>query len=175
MQTPDSSCPPTPSVNRRTASLTTLVAGHPTTVLICRYVRPLARGSLAHYHVVGALRVSREARVEQMVRKLDALPAYPSHPEPSCPASGDRSDLIIFRYRAAGEARVTITKGGCSPVSNGRLVRFGLGVVGGDHWPDEALLTAAPWRQPPGQELSASRSNRTGPSASLLPSTADLR
>jgi hypothetical protein len=140
VQTPDSRCPPTPSVNRRTASLTTLVAGHPTTALICRYVRPLARGSLAHYHVVDALRVSRETTVEHMVRKLDALPAYPSHPAPSCPASGDRSDLIIFGYRAGGEARVTITEGACAPVSNGRLVRFGLGLVGRDHWPDEALL-----------------------------------
>jgi len=140
VQTPDSLCPPTPSVYRRTSSLTTLVAGHPTTALICRYVRPLVRGSIAHYHAVGALRVSRDTVVDQMVRKLDALPAYPSHPTPSCPTSSDRSDLIIFKYRAGGEARVTIMKGGCSPVSNGRLVRFGLGLVGGDHWPDEALL-----------------------------------
>ncbi len=61
----------------------------------------------------------------------------------SCPEFGGRSELFIFRYPDGSTARVRLVLDGCIPVTNGRVVREGLGLhfgAGELHWPDEGLL-----------------------------------
>jgi hypothetical protein len=118
------------------ATARVLVPAHPTGALICRYWGPNDRGHRPG-SLAGALHVENANAVDRLAVRLDALPPAPSHP--SCPAFGGRSDLIFFHYRGAGDDPVRIVREGCVPVSNGRLVRSGLGLPYG-HWPDTGLL-----------------------------------
>jgi hypothetical protein len=129
-----------------------LVPGHPTSALFCRYWG----GGLGDVkgHVVesehghpargfaGARLLVRQDLTSHLAGELDAL--GPIGPHPNCDeVLGGRSELIVFRYRRAGVARVLIVLSACVPVSNGRIVRAGLGMGDRDgetHWLDEALL-----------------------------------
>ncbi len=116
-----------------------LVPGHPTAVLICRYtaLEDLGlRGTSA-----GALSVVRPDVTDRLAGAFDALP--PLVRGRSCPVFGGRSELFVFRYTGGRTARVLLRMEGCVPVTNGRVVRDGLGLhlaAGEAHWPDEGLL-----------------------------------
>jgi hypothetical protein len=137
----DSACPASPRL--ALGSQATLVPGHPTGALICRYTSPRKVG--LPWTLAGALEVMRQDVTTHLASELNALPPFPENPAPSCPAEllRSRSDLIIFRYRGSADARVQITKAGCIPVTNGRIVRIGIGGLHMDsesHWPDEGRL-----------------------------------
>lgn len=127
------------SANPATARM--LVPAHPTGALICRYLNPEAPGYRGR-GLAGVLTVASSAALGRIVARLDALPPYPVRPAPSCPTFGGRSVLILFHYRHVSDDPVRILAAGCIPVSNGRLVKFGLGGVKltERHWPDEGLL-----------------------------------
>ncbi len=111
---------------------------HPTGALICRYWGLNDPGHrIARF--AGRLTVKSTGVLDHLTARLDALPPFPSNPVPSCPTFGGRSDLIFFHYRHVSDDPVLISRDGCIPVSNGRLVRFGLSLPYG-HWPDEGLL-----------------------------------
>lgn len=136
------SCPSSDIAPRRVlakSATRVLVPGHPTGLLICRYTslenigRP---GSLA-----GGLSVVRPDAISRLASEFDALPPL-THGR-NCPTFGGRSELFIFRYQGASTERVLLRMEGCIPVTNGRVVRDGLGLhfAGGEaHWPDESLL-----------------------------------
>jgi hypothetical protein len=115
-----------------------LVPGHPTGLSICRFTsfenigRP---GSLA-----GGLSVVRSDAISHLASEFDALP--PLVRGRNCPGFKGRSELFIFRYPGASTVRVLLRMDGCIPVTNGRVVRDGLGLhlAGGEAWPDESLL-----------------------------------
>jgi hypothetical protein len=137
-------CPPSDAKPRGlllTRSATdVLVPGHPTSALICRYWG--REDEHAVYTIAGARRVLRLDVTSYLASELDALP--PIGPHPNCDeVLGDRSELIVFKYRGHGEARVIFFDRGCVAVANGRTARYGLGMGHGDgetHWNDEALL-----------------------------------
>lgn len=121
------------------AATVVLVPGHPSALLICRY------GSLEQLGLpgalVGALSVVSPAAIDSIATRFDAL--GPLVPGRSCPSFGGRSELFVFRYPNARTVSVRLSMDGCIPVTNGRVVRDGLGlhVAGGaDHWPDQSLL-----------------------------------
>jgi hypothetical protein len=117
-----------------------LVPGYPTDVLICRY-QGFSEGH-AGRGLAGARRVVRQDVTSYLASELDALGSPPKVAQ-SCPDFGGRSDLFVFRYPGAGTARVLLTVASCIPVTNGRVVRDGLGLrfrAGELHWPDEGLL-----------------------------------
>jgi len=136
-------CPPRdntfqPSADPRTA--TVLVPGHPTGALACRYWGLDDPGHRVAT-LAGARSVRDAAAVEHLATRLDALPPYPSGPSPRCPDDPGRSELILFEYRHAAADPVHIELGGCTTVTNGRLVRIGLSLpTGNSHWLDEVLL-----------------------------------
>jgi hypothetical protein len=120
-----------------------LVPGRPASAVLCRYWGGTdSKDGHPTHSLAGALRVSREEVASYLAAEMDALRAV--SPRANCDEIlGGRSELILFRYRGAGEARVRITRAGCVPVTNGRLVREGLGLKHGGgtgHWPDEELL-----------------------------------
>ncbi len=134
-----------------------LVPGDPSSALICRYwgtsgrtpepederVR-MSRGEHGHsaHTIAEARRVVRQDVTSHLASELDALGPIGRHP--NCDeVLGGRSELIVFHYRAGGEARVIFYVEGCVAVRNGRSARYGLGMGHGDgeeHWLDEALL-----------------------------------
>jgi hypothetical protein len=116
------------------------VPDHPTDVLICRYWG-FSEGRTAR-SLAGARRVVRQDVTSYLASELDALGPPPKVAQ-SCPEFGGRSDLFIFRYPSGGTARVLLILASCIPVTNGRVVRDGLGLrfrAGELHWPDEGLL-----------------------------------
>jgi hypothetical protein len=129
-----------------------LVPGHPTSALFCRYWGGGLGGvggravEGEHGHrarsFAGARLLVRQDLTSELASELDAL--GPIGPHPNCDeVLGGRSELIVFRDRGAGEARVLIVLSACVPVSNGRIVRAGLGLGhrdGETHWLDEALV-----------------------------------
>jgi hypothetical protein len=154
-------CPPTdaaaafPLLSKTATDV--LVPGHPAGALICRYWGRSGRvpepederariREGEHGHPVSTIaearRVVRQDVTSYLTSELDAL--RPISPRANCDEIlGGRSDLIIFLYRAGTQARVRITRAGCIPVTNGRIVRGALGVghgTGEEHWVDEALL-----------------------------------
>ncbi|MGA8364609.1 MAG: hypothetical protein WB709_08815 [Solirubrobacteraceae bacterium] len=116
-----------------------LVPGRPTGLLVCRFAaldNLGVPGALA-----GAVSVAREDVIRRLASEFDALRPMPRHA--SCPTFGGRSELFVFRYPASSTARVLLRMEGCIPITNGRIVRDGLGLhlAGGEvHWPDESLL-----------------------------------
>jgi hypothetical protein len=123
-------------------SSTVLVPGHPTGALICRYSANGTLGSDRPRRLAGGVQVVKPDVIRHLVGELNALPPRPTDPVQSCPDFSGRSDLILFRYHGAGEARVQITSRGCVPVSNGRIERAGdtLHGIAETYWPDEGLL-----------------------------------
>jgi hypothetical protein len=129
-----------------------LVPGHPTSALFCRYWGGgledlhdrVAEGEDGHAarSLAGARQVVRQDLTSYLAGELDAL--RPIGRNANCDeVLGGRSELVVFRYRGAGEARVLIVLINCVPVSNGRIVRYGLGMGHGNgesHWLDEKLL-----------------------------------
>lgn len=116
-----------------------LVPAHPTGVLICRYTSTEALGLQGIS--AGALSVVRPDVIDHLTSELDAL--RPLSGGLSCPTFGGRSELFVFRYPGGSTARVLLRMEGCIPVTNGRVVRDGLGLHfagGAVHWPDEGLL-----------------------------------
>lgn len=127
-----------------------MVPGRPTSAIVCRYWGR-ALGSLSvpqgeRGHAEGTLaearRITRKDVTAYLAAELDALPRIGPHP--NCDEElGARSELFVFHYRGAGEARVMITRVACIPVTNGRIVRGALGSLhasGEEHWVDEGLL-----------------------------------
>jgi hypothetical protein len=86
---------------------------------------------------------SDKATLRRIASILNRLPAVPSAPAPSCPVFGGRSSLIVFSYPGGGQDTVRILREGCTMVSNGRLVRDGIGLPAATHWPEEGLLAGA--------------------------------
>jgi|ERR1700722_12719723 hypothetical protein len=122
-----------------------LVPGRPTSALLCRYwggAAGLADTGDGHpsHSLAEALQIVRPDVTSYLAEGLNSL--SPISPRANCDeVVGDRSDLIVFHYRGTQEARVRISSVGCVPVTNGRVVREGLGHLGGGvHWPDEGLL-----------------------------------
>ncbi len=116
-----------------------LVPGRPTGLLVCRFAaldNPGVPGALA-----GAVSVVRDHAIRRLAGELDALRPPPG--DASCPTFGGRAELFVFRYSPSRTARVLLRMEGCIPVTNGRIVRDGLGLrlaAGEVHWPDESLL-----------------------------------
>jgi hypothetical protein len=132
-----------------------LVPGDPTSALICRYwgrsgenhePEDLRARVLhgEHGHAERSLAEARQVVSQHVTRRLagelDAL--RPIAPHANCDeVLGGRSELFVFRYRGGGETRVLLVLEGCVPAGNGRTVRAGLGLGGGEsHWLDEAML-----------------------------------
>jgi hypothetical protein len=118
-----------------------LVPTQPTGALICRYWGSHDSGQ-HKLSFAGVAAVASTNSLDHMVALLNALPALvPSAPVGTCPVLGGRSDLIIFRYRDGRRDPVRILKECREPVSNGRIVKYGLGIGPAEgHWPDEGLL-----------------------------------
>jgi hypothetical protein len=150
---PSSDAAPRPLLLSNTAT-DVLVPGHPASALICRYWgtsgrpgderarRPEGEHGHAVYTIAEARRVVRQDVTSYLANELDAL--RPIGPHANCDeVLGGRSELIVFHYRAGGEARVIFYLEGCVAVRNGRIARYGLGMGhgnGASHWADEALL-----------------------------------
>jgi hypothetical protein len=134
-------CPSAPSLDARTASPTTLVPDTPKRALICRYNPPSLGRPHSGFSLAGARWTASSNRVERLAHLLNELPPI-ANPAPSCPVFGGRTDLIVFLYANRRPARVRVKRSGCTPVSNGRVTRYGLGlpVRESAHWPDEGLL-----------------------------------
>lgn len=117
----------------------TLVPSGPTSALICRYWGFDDMGREGTF--AGTRFVTDAATVGRAVTRLDALRPLFRGPH-TCPAFGDRSELIFFRYRHASDDPVRIVVDCLIPVTNGRLVMGGLaGLRAGDvHWLDESLV-----------------------------------
>jgi hypothetical protein len=122
-----------------------LVPGRPTSALLCRYWGDAGRftnveDGHASHSLAEALQISRRDVTTYLAGELNSLPSI--SPRANCDeVLGDRSELIVFHYLGTHEARVRISSVGCVPVTNGRVVREGLGHLGGGvHWPDEGLL-----------------------------------
>ncbi len=81
----------------------TLVPGHPTGALICRYSSPNPGSSDAPLQLAGAAQVGKQDVINHIVGELNALPP-PSQPVQSCPDFNGRSSLIIFRYHDVSRA-----------------------------------------------------------------------
>jgi hypothetical protein len=120
-----------------TASL--LVPPRATGALICRYWG-INDGGHRPAALAGARSVNGGGSLDRLVGRMDALPPFPTHPAPSCPALGGRSEVIYFHYAAAADDPVRIERQGCVAVSNGRVVRYGLTLPAGRHWQDEGLI-----------------------------------
>jgi hypothetical protein len=130
------------------ASDKTLVPGHPTSAIACRYwgrtIGSPREGELGHPRgaLAEARRITRPDVASYLAAELDALPAIGPHP--NCDELlGGRSELFLFRYPKRAEARALITYAACIPVTNGRIVRGALGSLHGNgepHWVDEELL-----------------------------------
>lgn len=119
-----------------------LVPAQPIGALICRYWGANDSGHRA-LSFAEATSVASTTTLDHMVALLDALRSYavPNAPAGTCPVFGGRSDLIIFHYRDGSDDLVRILKECRVPVSNGRIVRGGLGIGPAEgHWPDEGLL-----------------------------------
>ena len=134
-------CPSAPSLDPRTASAASLVPDDPKLALICRYVPPPVRrpGGFSH---AGDRWATDSSRVRLLAHLLDQLPPI-GKIATSCPESGGgRTDLIVFVYPARQPTRVRIERRACIPVTNGRVVRYGLGLPFREpsHWPDEGLI-----------------------------------
>jgi hypothetical protein len=132
-------CPSRPApveASPEPTSASVLVPAHPTGALICRYwgTNESARHEAT---LAGTLPIQQETVLDRLAARLDALPPFPRH-SMSCPTFGGRSDLILFHYRDGRKDPVRITREGCVPVSNGRLLRTGLSLPYG-HWPDDGL------------------------------------
>jgi hypothetical protein len=115
-----------------------LVPGHPTGVLICRYFYARQQAT----NLAGARQVARQDVTSYLASELNALPPPPKLTG-TCPEFGGRSELFVFRYPGGSTARVLLVMACRIPVTNGRVVRQGLGLHfrGGEvHWPDEGLL-----------------------------------
>jgi hypothetical protein len=123
------------------ATARVLVPTQPTGALICRYWGSHDSGhdQLSFAEVMS---VASTTTLDRMVALLNVLPPLDRRaPVASCPQLGGRSDLIIFGYRDGGRHLVRILKECHEPVSNGRIVRYGLGIGPAEgHWPDEGLL-----------------------------------
>jgi hypothetical protein len=93
-----------------------MVPGKPVAVLVCRYWGENELHS--QYNFAGERHVTDSAKLLSFARKLSALKPIPTASAPSCP-------VLV----------------GCVGVSNGHLLeRYGLGVLLGEHWPDEGAL-----------------------------------
>jgi hypothetical protein len=136
------SCPPndrTFAPSPEAATEATLVPGDPAAVLVCRYWGRWDTG--APRSLAGQRQLPGGPKLRSFVQKLNALPPIPKDPAPSCPASGGRSVLLLFRYRDAPDDPVLIVSAGCTLVSNGHIrERFGEGLNLGEHWADEGAL-----------------------------------
>jgi hypothetical protein len=116
-----------------------LVPGHPTGLLACRYASFDDLGIPGAFG--GAVSATRGQAIAHLASEFDAL--GPLKRGLSCPVFGGRSELFMFSYKDARTVRVRLIMHGCIPVTNGRVVREGLGLhfAGGEvHWPDESLL-----------------------------------
>jgi hypothetical protein len=132
-------CPSRPAPVEASPEPTTasvLVPAHPSGALICRCwgINESARHEAT---LAGAFSIGQETALDRLAARLDALPPFPRH-SMSCPTFGGRSDLIFFHYRDGSDDPVRITRAGCVPVTNGRLLRTGLSLPYG-HWPDDGL------------------------------------
>jgi hypothetical protein len=115
-----------------------LVPGAPASVLVCRYWGSADFGPVSH---LAGQRLAAGPAVAELARRLDELAAIPTSPAPSCPVFAGRSVLFVFRYRSAADVPVRVFRGGCIPVSNGRVRdRDGEGFDWGLRWPDEGLV-----------------------------------
>jgi hypothetical protein len=89
-----------------------------------------------------ALSVGRSAVTSHLASDFDSLP--PHRPQGHCPEVGERSELFIFRYPNANTARVRLLMTKCILVTNGWVVREGLGLHFSlpreIRWADEGLL-----------------------------------
>jgi hypothetical protein len=133
-------CPSAPSLTPRTASATTVVPDTPRLALVCRYLPPPVGRPRRGFSLAGERWATDSARVERLADLLDQLPPI-GKVAASCPVFGGRTDLIVFVYSAHRTAAVRITRSGCTPVTNGRVTRYGLGlpILEVAHWPDEGL------------------------------------
>lgn len=139
---PHRECPSTDSAFRPSpdpAARARIVPGKPTGVRVCRYWG--ADDSRPQFTFAGQRFVAGSDELLRFVGKLNALKPIPTAPLPSCPISGGRSVLLLFRYGDVPDDPVQIVRAGCIPVSNGHLrERYGLGLPLGTHWPDEGAL-----------------------------------
>lgn len=135
-------CPAAPSLDLRTASATSLVPDSPRLALVCRYIPPPLGRPHRVFSLAGQRWATDPARVERLARLLDRLPPI-GNVATSCPALGGRTDLIVFVYPGREPVSVRIEYRDCIPVTNGRVVRHGLGLPFREsvHWPDEGLLS----------------------------------
>jgi hypothetical protein len=118
----------------------TLVPGHPTGALICRYSSPSPGPAGEPLRLAGAVQVRKQDVINHIVGELNALPPR-SRIAQSCPDFNGRSSLIVFRYHDGGQARVLIHYNGCARVSNGQIERAGdVRLIDKTRWPDEGLL-----------------------------------
>ena len=111
--------PPSPLPEART----TLVPPGATSVLLCRYQgsRP-SRGRA--FALAWTTRIKSRAAVDDFVRDVNALPAYPPGAVMSCPPDYDGSRVIgWFHYRDVRDAPVVFMLGDCRPVRNGYVLR----------------------------------------------------
>jgi hypothetical protein len=131
-------CPATPRLT--SGNPKTLVPGHPTGALICRYSSRCPCSRRSPLRLAGAVEVENQDVVDHMVGELNALPP-PGRIARSCPESPGHSSLIVFRYQSAGQGKVLINYNGCVNVSNGELERWGpLHRIDETYWPDEGML-----------------------------------
>jgi hypothetical protein len=101
---------------------TDLVPAGASRVLVCRYGG--LNAGRANARLVGMNTVSARAEVDQVANQLDALQSFRSGGY-ACPADFGVKIIAIFRYPVASKSDdpVTVDPNGCSPVSNGHLVR----------------------------------------------------
>lgn len=133
-------CPPSDAdiqLKPEPSKATVLAPADPIAAVICRY---RARRERQPNRLAGALHVGSD-QAKRLAVRLDALKPFASGPVSSCPMLGGRSILVVFSYADGTRASDLLVHSGCVPVSNGHIVREGLGLGTAEgHWPDEGLL-----------------------------------
>jgi hypothetical protein len=120
------SCPLTDRhqlTSRTTGSHRKLVPAGARQVLLCRY-GGLNAGA-ERMRLVKSRMVLAAPTVVQLAREFNMLHAFPSGPL-SCPADFGAKVIAIFRYLPTQKSDdpVTVDTSGCTPVTNGHLVRW---------------------------------------------------
>jgi hypothetical protein len=118
-----------------------LVPANPVGAVICRY---WARDERPPNRLAEGFDVGKDG-ARRLTSELDALQPFATSPVSSCPGGmGGRSVVFVFNYVDGTHASDLLIRSGCVPVTNGHIVREGLGLPANNeaHWPDEGLLTA---------------------------------